>query len=177
LLKAGGATEWAADLWAAWAGAAARDRDEAWADALLRGLPEDEDESSHFIRDLLDALSPGRRDALILEFVRAETDSFRAGSRAFRLLLNVATPMGEAPAREVVRRVREAVPALDKKPRLDPQFWTFLQGLGRLVPPDLADEVEAGTIDASDRFAYFRQYAERFVETLRFRREMHQEFA
>jgi hypothetical protein len=177
LIVGGRADEWAEDLWAAWARAAARDRDESWADVLLRNPPKKEDQASDLTRELLNALSPGRRDALILESLRAEADPFSRASPAFRMLLEVATPMGEALAREVVRRVREVVAALDRKPRLDPHFWTFLPRLGRLVPPDLAGEVEAETFDTPDRLAYFRNYFDQFVETLRFRREMHQEFA
>ena len=147
LIESGWTNEWINDLWMAWARAAGRDRDETWADALLRNLPRKEDGASEITRGLLDALSPGRRDALILESLRAETDPFGPSSQAFRLLLHVTTPIGAVLAREVVRHVREAVAGLDKTPRLDPHFWAFLQGLGRLVPPDLADEVGAGTFD------------------------------
>ena len=49
--------------------------------------------------------------------------------------------------------------------------------LGRLVPPDLGHEVEAGPIAAPNEPDYFALCLNPFVETLRFRREMHQEFA
>ncbi len=177
LISAVRATEWADDLLAAWAGAAAGHRDKTWAEALLSDSPEEGEGTPYFIQELLGVLDPGPRDAVILEALRDAADPFGPRSRAFRLLRNIATPMGEAPAREIVRRIWEEVAAPVQKPRLDPYFWVFLQGFGRFVPPALADEIDAGSIADLDHGSFLGRAFHLFVETLRLRREMHQEFA
>jgi hypothetical protein len=170
-------SEWIDDLWTSWARAAARERDETWADALLRNPPQKEEQASDPTRDLLRALSPARRDALILESLRSTTDAFGPRSPAFRLLRKVSTPLGEATAREVLRRIWEEVAAPANKPTLDPIFWVVLNSLAQLVPPVLADEVDAGAVTGFDRSGFLGRAFDSFIETLRFRREMHQEFA
>lgn len=174
LIDAGWSNEWLDDVWFGWARAAARERDETWADALLRSPPKKEDQAADLTRELLGALGPDRRDALILEFLRADTGRLDSSSPAFRLLRQVATPMGEALGRELIRRVREETVTPRPKPNFDHFFWSFVLGLGRLMPPALADE--AATI-AHESLGFVGQFLDQFVETLRFRREMHQEFA
>ena len=83
--------------------------------------------------------------------------------------------MGEPLAREVLRRIREEVAGRGEKPNFDQFFWVFVMGLGRYVPPALADEVEG--VAASGELDFLGQFFDQFVNTLRFRREMHQEFA
>jgi hypothetical protein len=177
LIDAGWASEWLDDLWMSWARAASRERDETWANALLRCPPRKENEAENLIGGLLDALGPARRDALILESLRAETDPLNPSGPAFRLLRRVSTPMGEELAREVLRRIEARLAASEKILRYDHNVSLFFHGLGRLIPPALADEVDAGPIAAPNEPDYFALCLNPFVETLRFRREMHQEFA
>jgi hypothetical protein len=179
LVEAGRATEWAEDLRDGWARAATRERDETWAEALMRDPSWNEKGASARTREreLLGALSPDRRDALIFELLRAETAPLGPGSPAIRLLRHVSTPIGETLARELIRRVREedTAPKIRMSDVFD--YATFLKNLGRLVPPVLADEFELGAAGASRPSGLRGQYYGQFVEILRLRRDMHQELA
>jgi hypothetical protein len=176
LVESLGKNEWIVDLWMAWARAATRERDEDWAEALLRNLTKEGYGIPGIRRELLQALSPDRRDALLLEYLRGETAPFGPkGSPAFELLYLVWTPIGEELAREVLRRIREEVAGRSEKPKFNQFLWTYVSGLGLRVPPSLADEIEG--IAATDELVVLGQYFDQFVNTLRFRCEMHQEFA
>jgi hypothetical protein len=176
LVESLGKNEWIVDLWVAWARAATRERNEDWAEALLRNLTKEEYGIPGITRELLEALSPDRRDALLLEYLRAETAPFGPrGSPAFRLLYLVWTPIGEELAREVLRRIREEVVGRGEKPNFNQFLWSYVSGLGLRVPPSLADEVE--DVAATDELVVLGQFFNQFVNTLRFRREMHEEFA
>ena len=99
--------------------AAARERDETWADVpFAKSPPGKENEiPENLIGGLLNALSPARRDALILESFRAETDPLNSSGPAFRLLRGrVSTPMGEGLAREVLRRIEAKLAASEIEP-------------------------------------------------------------
>ncbi len=61
----------------------------------------------------------------------------------------------------------------DRK-RYDYQLWSFVRELGRLLPHEMADEVEQGWPDEG---GYLTDTLNQMIETLRFRHEMHQEFA
>jgi hypothetical protein len=85
--------------------------------------------------------------------------------------------MGDGLAREFVRRTREHLAARSKRPAFDYDLGQSFQNLGRLIPPALADEVEPIGQADTGRFDPPIHQFDQFVETLRFRREMHQEFA
>jgi hypothetical protein len=176
LVESLGKNEWIVDLWVAWARAATRERNGDWAEALLRNLTKEAYGIPGVRRDLMEALSPDRRDALLLEYLRAETGPFGPkGSPVFELLYLIWTPISEELAREVLRRIREEVAGRSEKPNFNQFLWTYVSGLGTRVPPGLADEVEG--VAATGDLAVLGRYFDEFVNTLRFRREMHQEFA
>jgi hypothetical protein len=189
-------TEWRVLLWSAWATAAARSGDPRWATALLADHPEDVVGAR--LASLLDIVPPSDRDAYLRERLRSDPGPLRSQHPAFRLLNSIHTPLGIDLAREVLDRVRMLVdaeydesvgprqgegedfrlasrPAFDPT-RHDPEAFRFMVDLARVIPPALIDEAEQG-LPAESAGLYYRSAYNQFLDRLRFRHEMHQEFA
>lgn len=199
VVAASRACEWVDALWTAWASSAVRLRDLEWADALLvagSGHPESNHDPAQN-RELFAMLPSDRRDALMLRLLDSDPGPLRPGHPACWLLwtieesISVAVEGVEA-AREVIRRIR---PILDQEREAfaNPErrkagnrvaskyreypVREFLLSLGSILPPELADEAAAGVdLGEPPRLFYAEAYAE-MLDRLRFRRDMHREFA
>ncbi|GHF47692.1 hypothetical protein GCM10010218_31370 [Streptomyces mashuensis] len=169
---------WRADLHAAWAGAAVRQHDAAWARALLGPADEPplpEGAPGLDPARLLAVLPPGERAEWVAEFVAAH-----GLSQAFRLLGVCAVPWAEPLGRAVVD-------ALDSARDAGGYPWSFSGVMGlaeRCLDPDAAGRLEVLTTlpagpDETEVTAgaagYWAEAFGRLVGTLRLRATMRTE--
>jgi hypothetical protein len=191
-------TEWEAVLWSSWAPSAIRQRDAEWAEALLEarpGKPSPMGATSHD-QELLAVLPPDRRDSFLLDRLRANSDPLSPSHPAFGFLGSLKSPIGVPVAREILLHVRamleqERARFADPARRAGLQKWSgrefdpkyhdhrtisLIQALAAILPLEVADEAAKGIFDESPGIAYSAAYAT-MIDRLRFRRDMHREFA
>ena len=190
--------EWEAVLWSAWATSAIRQTDAEWAEALLEARPGKPSPLGSHSRDqeLLAVLPPDRRDLFLLGRLRAQSDPLSPSHPAFEFLGSLIDPVGVPVGREILRRVRpiieqERARFADPARRAALQKWSgreydpkyhdhrtiaMIQALAGVLPLEVADEAAKGIFDESPGIAYSAAHAT-MVDRLRFRRDMHREFA
>ncbi|UGY93202.1 DUF5691 domain-containing protein [Streptomyces gobiensis] len=169
------ADDWQADLHAAWARAAVRQRDAEWARALIGKPSIPMAEGPGDPARLLTVLRPGDRAAWAAEFIAAH-----GLSEAFRILGTCAVPWSEP-------LVRAVVDALEIARDAGSYPWSFSGVMGlaercldpaqadRLTPlATLPDEPEGGAPGAGE---YWAEAFQRLVATLRMRAAMLDELA
>ncbi|PWI43755.1 DUF5691 domain-containing protein [Streptomyces sp. ICBB 8177] len=174
------ADDWQADLHAAWCRAAVRQRDGAWARALLGPPPERADAggTASVVGDpakLLSVLPREERADWVTRFIAAH-----GLSEAFQLLGACAVPWAEPLGRAVVD-------ALDIAREAGSYPWSFSGVMGlaeRCLDPAQADRLEPLTAipeeppDGSPGAGgYWSEAFQRLVGTLRLRAAMHAELA
>ncbi len=191
--------DWELELWFAWADAAIRSRDVDWAEALLGSSPEESNPRRDPSQDhkLFALLPPDRRDAFLLRVLKADPGPFGAKHPALRFLWMPEIAIGPAPAREILRRLRTLI---DKERRdfdddaqrakvraaggtffdhkyHDHQVAMTVRALAQSLLPDLADEAAAGVELGEPPRCYYAEAYSQMIDRLRFRRDMHREFA
>ena len=131
--------EWEGALWTAWTISALRQRDPEWAEPLLEARPG----KTHPLwfpqqeQDLLAVFSPERRDDYLVRRLRAESGPLRSSHPAFGSVSSVTSPVGMAPARELLRRVRPLV-AEEQNTFADPAPGCARGVVGPAVRPELS---------------------------------------
>ena len=166
--------DWEPSLVDGWAAAAVRHRDAGWAEALLRAdVPAERVSPITPTRaELLDVLDPARREALIVDVLRA-----RPADHAGAELVAAATHAWSEPfARTVLAWLvrRAAAPAVQGVG--DWHLLTLLPQLALRVPATLATVAAEGWPTDAPQWAAWARPVERFVALLTFRRELSEEF-
>jgi hypothetical protein len=180
LVRAALNTEWGYDLWNGWFEATYREQEEDWTLALLRNPPRKPKADVGHLSQLLEVLSPTRRDEFLLDLLHKHPEPFTSTHPAFALLEHVRSPVGEPLAREVLRRLVLTFEATSRRPgkqRFDYTLWTFLSGLALIVPPSLSAEADSMLSKAVGNVEHLGPEVLRQLEILRFRHEMNQEFS
>ncbi|MEV7179077.1 DUF5691 domain-containing protein [Kitasatospora sp. NPDC093679] len=162
-------TDWSADLREAWARAAVRQHDEAWARALLGPAPRPggAERTAGAPAKLLAVLPPVERAAWTAAFIRAH-----GLGDAFQLLGACATPWTPPLSTAVVA-------ALERAAGSGAYPWSHSGVLGmteRALAPEAAPAVEALAADAAPDTAWADTFT-RLAETLRLRAAMFAELA
>ncbi|WP_422927756.1 DUF5691 domain-containing protein [Singulisphaera sp. PoT] len=189
-------SEWNELLWRAWAAASTRSRNATWALALLANPPEDDDTTFPLVEGLLSILPTTDRDTFLFDLLRSSTADLGEKHPAFNLLQQCEGELEIGLAREVLHRVRRPVDEeLDwlaredddgfqdrtrpspRSRRLDYELYPFITGLARMLPPSLIEEAEFGFPEVLPSGVYFCTAYREFLDALRFRHEMHEEFA
>jgi len=191
-------SEWNELLWMAWAKATIRASEPNWAMAFLANLSNiPYDVMAHpILVGLMKILPKQERDAFLRDRLRSDSGELGSKHPAFGLLQKVEGQLGIELAREVLQRVRRTIDAeLEEFPsesqdgmqgsgraayasrRPDYQAFPFIAGLARLLPPELIEEAEYGFPETTPPGAYFCTAYRQFLDALRFRHKMHEEFA
>ena len=191
--------EWRDTLLDAWAVATFTHRDAEWAGALLdERIPEWIDTGSRpeLARELCECLPGDRRNAYVAELLRNPRPLLASSHPAAALIGTLDRPVDPAIAREVIARLRLYVEAElgefrspkrragygGSGPFFDSRYHdhatgAMIESLADLLPFDLADEAADG-FDPGDRpHPYYAGSFAAMIERLKFRRDMHREFA
>ena len=134
---------------------------------------------------LLTLLAEGDRDAILLERLLSDPGPLGSKHPALELLQSTPGTLRDDLAREVLLRVRRIVDAEAGKDggsardprRFDHEAYRLIMGLARLVPHGLIAEAERDFPASIPSGAYDSMAYKQFLDELRFRHEMHQEFA
>jgi hypothetical protein len=168
--------EWKLVVLKAWALAAQRFPDPAWAEALIAHSAESK---SHWLaadfQGLMDVLPVDRREEIILGLLRTHRGPLNDAHPALRLLTACRHSWGPELARTTLDRIRATFRADDA-----PTHWqvaSLLPQLARQGPPSLAIEAADGWPTENKTWPYWSQQVDRFVSLLRFRHEMLTELA
>jgi hypothetical protein len=172
LISAAESGEWAKALTEGWAAAAVRHGDTAWAEALLAsGFPgERPTPIAPELHELLAVLPIERREAYVASVLR---DHPTADAVAMYVAA-AEHPWSEKFARVVLAWMRQRVAAAVKKG--GSTDWLLREAIPKLalrVPPSLRDAAEGWP--TGDAAAGWERQLERFITTLTFRRELHEE--
>ena len=172
LIAAAAEGDWGLALTDGWAAAAVRNRDAAWVEALLAsGFPRDK--PSSLVPDLdkmLRVLPIDRRQALIATMIKSEPSA----DILVGLISAAEHPWGDAFGRLVLAWVRKRVAASVKDGgRGDWQLREIIPRLALRLPPTLAKATDDWP--AGEDAAGWSRALERFITTLTFRRELHEE--
>jgi hypothetical protein len=172
-------SEWASELWIGWAEAAIRERHARWITALLEGIDADVPWVEARLYRLIAALSPEVRESYLLTALRQEAGALNADKPILKVLRATDSPLGPDLGREVLSRLRLVfTPGSGLTDRnYVSGLWSFLGSLGRLLPTELLVDAESGWLTEHDAWLTLGPLVEQMIETLRFRREMHQELS
>ena len=165
-------TEWKELLWEGWAQAAARTGNAEWAEAILM-VRRQADET---LRDLVRALSPSRRDALVLQMLAGEEGLWK-NHAALRVLAEHNDPWSRELSRAVVDGVRTRLRANARTHGNDWQLYSALPDYALRIPPSLLSEIEAGWPENSPSAEYWATSIQNFLAVLQFRGDMVQEIS
>ena len=185
MLRAAGRTEWRDLLLSAWARAAVRHRDAAWAGELLDaepfGQPSRQDVSSAICpapEELAEVLPPDRRELAVAHAMRRHHG--RDGSDALavvpRLLAGCRHEWSAGFTRDVLAYARPLV--VESTSATAWGLRSELPQYALRMPPALADEAAAGwpAPDSGDKGVHWTRPVERMIALLQFRREMAKAF-
>ena len=163
-------------LVSAWAQAAARAGDAAWAEAVVAselmtvmewGRPDLAAELQSLLPDM-------RRESIILEFLQSRSDARHADDPvALTLLQAHERPWSPTLARAVVEHVREMI---RKPPRAN--YWqgsAMLREAALRTPPAMLDELAAGWPEKEKDWDRWKGVVDEFLSTVQFRRDMLEE--
>jgi hypothetical protein len=172
LIAAAEAGEWGKALTEGWAAAAVRHRDVEWAEALLAsGFPGDRPTPiAPDLRELLGVLPVERREAYVATILR---DHPTADAVAMYVAA-AEHPWSEKFARAVLTWMRQRVAAAVKKG--SSTDWLLRETIPKLalrIPPSVRDATE--NWPTGDDAGSWERPLERFITTLTFRRELHEE--
>jgi hypothetical protein len=160
----------------AWALAAARHADAAWAEAILATELATvlEHAGEQVVAELLAALPNARREALTLDHLSADVGADE-DPMVLHLLRSYAGPWSPRLARAIVDRVRTMV----RRPgRGGGGYWTgatLLRDAALRVPPSMLDEMAPGWSDQAKDWDRWKGNVDEFLATLQFRRDMLEE--
>jgi hypothetical protein len=178
LVAASLTTDWADDLWLAWATAAVRARDVVWAALLLRARPAGA-EIELRLGELLAVLPADDRDAAVCEALETHPESLQVDHPAWPLLRGLNSPVGLKLGELLVRRARATVlhdESHKPRPRYSYELAQLIIQMGSLLPPRLFPALES-VWPAEQPPTYYGTAAEQMKSALQFRFEMDQEFA
>jgi hypothetical protein len=184
-------------LWGAWAISTSRYDDAEWAEALLLNPPQNDKPSIHDPArelDLLGLLPADRQESYLL--ARLGDRSLRFSDPIFQQLTKLSRPLGEGAARVLLRAVRaildeegarssnasEGEERPGSRSGFDPKYhkeairW-FLRKLGGKLPVGIVDDLSAAVAFGEPPLAYYAAAFAETIDLLRFRRDMHREFA
>lgn len=192
-------SDWELELWTGWAASAIRHRDADWAEALLAARPKGNYPRREYSQDhaLFALLPPDRRDAFLSRLLDADPGPLDNAHPAFGFVRVEGATLGLGVGREILRRARGVV----ERERRDfaggareatshtyagvihdhryheHQVGMAFRELASALPLDLVDEA-AGGVDLGEppRPYYAESYAA-MIDRLRFRRDLHWEFA
>lgn len=164
--------EWKDLLWEGWAQAAARVRNTEWAEAILlvRRQPDE------ILRELVLALSPARRDALVLQLLQDKGGLWQ-NHAALRVLAEHNAPWSRELSRTVVEGVRARIRENTSTYGNDWQLHSGFPGYALYIPPTLLTEFETGWPEAGERAEYWSAPIQQFLAVLQFRGDMVQEIS
>ncbi len=159
-----------------WSRAATRQRDGKWTEAVLKHW-HDQSRSilspgrSLYFRDDLDdlirAVPQKRLESWLVGLARNRRRSFDEANPLFELLSRHHRPWGKVMAQAVLKGLYPLAESRKSTSRVW-RWRSALADFARYIPPDLADEAEAGW---SFKHSWTKQ-VDRFLAILRFRREM-----
>ena len=199
IIAAGRGSDWESALTPSWTVAAIRNRDAEWAEGLLEanaGQPYPLwDPVPRFRAAAL--LSPDRREAFVLQRLRSDPGPLRSGHPAFGFVHSLSETVSPTVAREILQRVRlivteEGTKFADPARRAEmwkqrdrrydyqyhePETGMIIHGLATILPFEVLDEASADMPDADDIPLFYDGAYREMLDRLRFRRDMHQEFA
>jgi hypothetical protein len=173
LVALAGKTEHAAVLLEGWTKAAARHRDGAWAEVLLRRWVDEpwsvlpHRRSLYLVEsldDLVACVPQDRLEGWLAEAIRARRESLKEHNSLRLALLHHRRPWGET----LTQATLDGLRALAGKARRAWLWRNSLADFARYASPRLVDAAEGGWPD--DRF--WAQNVDRFLSILRFRRDM-----
>ena len=162
-------------LVAAWAQAAARLGDAAWAEAIVSTEVATvlEWAGEQVLAQLLAALPPGRREALVLEQLAADT-TMRGDQPASLVLLRAH---GGAWSPRLTRSVLDWVREMIRKPPRT-GYWAaagMLRETALRVPPSMLDEMSKGWPEQDKAWERWKHAVDEFLATVQFRKDMLEE--
>ena len=200
IVEASVGSEWALVLWTAWAASTNRHRDAEWAEALLEKSPGGpyplwNPSQPH---DLFTNMPADRRDDYLIRLLRSDPGPLLPRRHAaLGFVRSLTCPVGVEAGREILAHIRPIL-AEEREHFADParrealgkrsgasfdqkyhdyQVVGMIGELGSTLPLEIVDDAAEGmTADDLSDLAYAHAYAQT-VERLRFRRDMHREFA
>jgi len=163
-------------LVSAWATAAARHGDAAWAEALLATEMATVHEwaGEEVLAGLVESLPPARREALLLEHISGSGDDAGVDPLTTQLLRAQGPQWGEPLTRALVGRMRTVM----RGRRGTAGYWSMLQVLNDMalhVPPAMLKELSAGWPEDAKGWEDWKTSVDKFLATVEFRRDMLEE--
>jgi hypothetical protein len=178
LIEAAAGGEWADAIGFGWAHAAASHQDPEWSSALLRHRHKEARRVDGLAARLMAPLPADRREALLLEHLRADSGPFQAEHPTIWLLQFVDGPIGVELARALLDWLRTVVPQEGDRrvaARSVQGCWLLCHHLGPRLPVVLAEEVRGSWGGDLDNPSLSHSIGQ-MIDCLEFRREMHEEF-
>jgi Family of unknown function (DUF5691)/SWIM zinc finger len=196
LVAASRAGDWESSLTPSWTVSALRHRDVTWAEPLLEAVLGKEHplwNPGHVFR-LLALFAPDQREAFLLQRLCADDGPLKTGHPAFGFVQSLKQTVSATVAREILQRVRpiieeERAEFAEPRDRVrmngqgfdhkyhNLQTWIMIDGLSALLPLESVDEDLADLSNDADPPPYYRAAYQAMRDRLRFRRDMHREFA
>lgn len=169
-------SEFEAVLVTAWAQAAARNSDMAWAEAILATETTTvmEHAGEQVVAELQAALPGSRREALVLEHL-AQDDGGEEDLTGLRLLRSHAGAWGPRLARAVVGRVRATMRRTGRRGTGEWTSAALLREAAPRVPPPMFDELSRGWPEDAKDWDRWKTHVDEFLAKVQFRRDMLEE--
>jgi hypothetical protein len=163
-------------LVSAWAQAAARHVDPAWAEALLatEAATVLEWAGEEVLAELIAALPPAKREAVLLDHVAAGMESGDDDILSTHLIKSHTGPWSEKLSRALVEKVRSGMRSRGK----NRPYWTvtwLLKELAPRVPPAMLGEMSRGWPEGDKEWEQWKGSVDEFLATVQFRKEMLEE--
>jgi hypothetical protein len=195
------ANEWYEALSLGWTDAAIRLRDTEWAEALLEAAPWTADPAGrldHRKQELFTILPPERREDVFLKLLKADAGPLHPNHPAFGLVNSLGDAMTLTLAREIIAQTRRLIDD-ERAEFANPEhqaattgstsggvhgdrfhqhaIFSFIQGLAYHLPLEITDEAAQGFPSGDSPRLHYESAYIAMIERLKFRRDMHREFA
>lgn len=198
IVEASRGNEWREALMEGWITTTTRQRDPEWAEALLAATSTPDPLGGlHRERGLFELLPRSRRAEIFLRLLRDKPGPLLASHPASSFVSALGDAMTPAIAREVVARTRQVVDderaefaKPDRKTTVsshsgivqdyryhDHSTYAVIKDRADCLPLEMADEIAAGFVPGPPPRPYYESAYLAMIDRLKFRRDMHREFA